>query len=183
MIELVDISLRFGQHIVFSHFHTALPDAGVVLLMGESGAGKTTLLRLLAGLLRPDAGEIRGLEARKLSFAFQEPRLLPGRTALDNVRLVSDSDTAEAMLTRLNMREARHDSARTLSGGQQQRVSLARAFAYSDDMVLLDEPFSGLDDRNRQCAAALIRTAKLAVVVTHEAQDAALLDACLTLHL
>lgn len=183
MIELRDISLRFGDNTVFSHASFSLPDSGVVLLMGASGTGKTTLLRILAGLQKPDSGSVSGLLGRKITVAFQEPRLLPVRTARENVALVSDTDTADELLLRLNMQDAANDLARTLSGGQQQRVSLARAFAAGHDVVLLDEPFSGLDEENKRLAAGLIQTAALAVVVTHDVSDAELLSAADVLHL
>lgn len=183
MITVSGLCLRFGEHTVFSHYDLSLPDHGVVLLMGASGTGKTTLLRVLAGLQKPDAGSVHGLEGRRLAVAFQEPRLLPGRTARENVQLVSDALTADTLLSMLDMSDAAGGKAPTLSGGQQQRVSLARAFAYSRDAVLLDEPFSGLDENNRRRAASLIKTADLAVVVTHDVADAALLGACSVVYL
>ena len=177
MINIRDLTVRFDGKTVFDHAAFTLPDAGVVLLRGASGVGKTTLLRVLAGLLKPDAGIVTGLEGRKLSFAFQEPRLLDWLSALDNVALVSDPQTAEALLKRLDLAKELREKAGVLSGGQKQRVSLARAFAFSDDVVLLDEPFSGLDEENKRRAAELICSAKLAVVVTHDPDDALLLHA------
>ena len=177
MIEIQDLTIRFPDCTVFEKQSFALPDTGVVLLCGESGIGKTTLLRVLAGLIKPQSGKITGLEGRRISFAFQEPRLLEQMRAIDNVALVKDRNTAEALLHRLNLDDVAQKKASELSGGQKQRVSLARAFAYSDDLVLLDEPFTGLDEMNKLRAAELIRSAKLAIVVTHDASDAALLHA------
>ncbi len=177
MIKLSDISIRFGEKQVLTNFSTQLPDRGVVLLSGESGIGKTTLLRILCGLTQPDSGTITGLETRKVSVVFQEPRLIEHLTALENVSLVSDRKTAVRLLTDLNLEKEMNQRAAKLSGGQKQRVSLARAFSFSDDVVLLDEPFSGLDDQNKLRAARLIRTAQLALVVTHDATDAELLSA------
>ena len=177
MIEIKDLSVRLGAKQIFDRFSTDLPDSGVVLLFGESGVGKTTLLRVLSNLIKPDGGTVTGLEGRKISVVFQEPRLIAHMSALDNVALVSDHLTAKKLLIALNLENELHEKAGKLSGGQKQRVSLARAFAFSDDVVLLDEPFSGLDEQNKQRAAALIRTAKLAIVVTHDPSDAALLQA------
>lgn len=175
MIEVRDLTVRFGGKTVFEHNTYTLPDSGVVLLRGASGIGKTTLLRVLSGLLKPETGTVTGLNGRKVSFAFQEPRLLEWMSALQNVALVSDVPTAESLLIRLGLENELSEKAGVLSGGQKQRVSLARAFAFSNDVVLLDEPFSGLDGENKRRAAELILTANLAVVVTHDADDAALI--------
>lgn len=176
MIEIRDLSVKLGEKQVFSNFTAELPDAGVVLVGGESGIGKTTLLRVLCGLVKPDSGTVTGLKDRKVSVVFQEPRLLEHLTALENVALVSDRASAEVLLRELNMENELHLKAGALSGGQKQRVSLARAFAFSKDIVLLDEPFTGLDEQNKQKAAQLIRTARLAVVVSHDSTDAVLLS-------
>lgn len=175
MIEIQNLSVKLGDKIIFSNFNTTLPDEGMVLISGESGIGKTTLLRILCGLQKADSGRIDGLEGRKISIAFQEPRLLNHLTALENVALVSDREKAEHILRELNMEHELHIKAGKLSGGQKQRVSLARAFAFSDDVVLLDEPFTGLDTHNKYKSAQLIRTAKLAVVVSHDPADTELL--------
>lgn len=175
MITLENLTVRFKEKIVFENKTFSLPDEGIVLLTGESGIGKTTLLRVICGLLKPDAGTVKGLDGRKISFVFQEPRLLGHLTALENVSLVSDPNTALRLLTALNMEQERNELCDHLSGGQKQRVSLARAFAFSDDIVLLDEPFTGLDEENRKRAADLIKTARLAIVVTHDPSDAELL--------
>ena len=177
MIEIRNLTVRFKDQTVFENRSFLFPDKGVVLLAGESGIGKTTLLRVMAGLLKPQKGSVSGTDNRKISFVFQEPRLLESMRAIDNVAIVSDRQKAEELLTRLGLSDFLEKKAKELSGGQKQRVSLARAFAYSDDIVLLDEPFTGLDEQNKLRAAELIRTAKLAVVVTHDPIDAELLHA------
>ncbi len=176
MIDIMNLSVRFGEKQVFDNYSISLPDEGVILISGESGIGKTTLLRVLCGLQKPDQGRIEGLGNRRISFVFQEPRLLDHLTAFENVALVSDRITAERILRELNMQNELNSKAGKLSGGQKQRVSLARAFAYSNDIVLLDEPFNGLDAQNKEKAASLIRTARLAVVVSHDPDDVELLS-------
>ena len=176
MIEIRDLTVTLGDKHVFDRYSAEIPDEGIVIISGESGIGKTTLLRVLCGLIKPEHGTIVGLSDRKISVVFQEPRLLDHMTALENVALVSDRTEAERLLDMLNMKEELHVKASSLSGGQKQRVSLARAFAFSSDVVLLDEPFTGLDEQNKRKAAELIRTARLAVVVTHDPGDAALLQ-------
>ncbi len=172
MIEIRDLFVKLGDKQVFDRYSVSIPDTGILLIQGESGIGKTTLLRVLCGLQVPDSGEITGLAGRKISVVFQEQRLLDQLTALDNVAIVSDKAKAELLLKSLNMEQELKSKAGNLSGGQKQRVSIARAFAYSDDVVLLDEPFTGLDEQNKARAADLIRTARLAIVVTHDSTDA-----------
>ena len=145
------------------------------MISGESGIGKTTLLRIISGLEEPERGSVTGMNIRKCSYVFQEPRLLEHLTALENVSIVSDKKTAEVLLLKLHLENELHQKAGSLSGGQKQRVSIARAFAFSNDVVLLDEPFSGLDEQNKAAAAELIRTAKLAIVVSHDPSDEDLL--------
>jgi NitT/TauT family transport system ATP-binding protein len=175
MIEIRNLSLRFGDKTVFDNRSFEFPDDGIVLITGESGIGKTTLLRVLCGIVRPAGCSVSGMSNRKCSIVFQEPRLLEHMTALENVSIVSDRETAEALLLRLNLKSEFKQKASSLSGGQKQRVSIARAFAFSSDVVLLDEPFSGLDKQNKIAAAELIRTARLAIVVSHDPADEELL--------
>ncbi len=150
-------------------------------LMGPSGCGKTTLLKLLLGLMKPLSGraEIRG----KAACVFQEPRLLPWRTAAENVNAVlSDRGEtlgeARAWLERLELVEAAGLYPNELSGGMKQRIAIARALAYGGDALLLDEPLKGLDQALKQRTAELIlenSRAKAILLVTHDREEAALL--------
>ncbi len=128
--------------------------------MGPSGCGKTTLLRIALGLQRPDAGTVENAFIRPAAV-FQEPRLLPWRTALENVDLVlSDGpdtrEKARGWLERLELGEAAALYPSELSGGMQQRVSLARALAFGPDLLVLDEPFKGMDEALRERVIALV---------------------------
>lgn len=174
MIKIKNIDLSFGDKQVFKDFSTELCDEGAVIFMGESGVGKTSLLRILAGLIKPQNGTVEGLQGRKISFVFQEPRLLADRTALKNVALVSDVQRAKELLVELGLKDELNQSINHLSGGQKQRVAIARALAFSDDVVILDEPFSNLDAENRRMSAELIGRAKLVLMVTHDQADCAL---------
>jgi len=175
MIEIKGLTVSFQGKTVFDNRSFQFPDQGIVMISGESGIGKTTLLRVLSGLNKPSGCIMTGLDGRKLSFVFQEPRLLDHMTALENVSIVSDRPTAEKLLVKLHMEHELNQKAGSLSGGQKQRVSLARAFAFSTDVVLLDEPFSGLDEYNKTAAAQLIQSSKLSIVVSHDPKDEELL--------
>ena len=175
MLELQTVSKSFGEKPIFENLSAAFPP-GIHAITGPSGAGKTTLLRIIAGL-EPYTGTVCG--AGKVSYCFQEPRLLPRRTALQNVALVSETDTAAEMLCALGLENDLHTYPEALSGGMQCRVSLARALAAPYDTLLLDEPFSGLDADTAQVALQLIRTrakGKTVLLVTHDDALASTLD-------
>ncbi len=176
MIETRDLTVTYDGRTVLREVDRPVPDGGHIALMGPSGCGKTTLLRVLAGLQTPDAGTVR-VEPGRMACVFQEPRLLPWRTAAENVNAVL-SDRAQAWLERLELGDACDQYPAALSGGMQQRVAIARALAYDAPVLLLDEPFRGLDAALRARVTALIADAaadKTLVLATHDAADAAAL--------
>ncbi|MGE4312471.1 ATP-binding cassette domain-containing protein [Desulfovibrio sp.] len=185
LVRLCDVGHCFGAHRVLRKVNFTLEAGGCVVLTGPSGAGKSTLTRIMTGLLRPQEGTAH-LAVRRVGFVFQEPRLLPWRTALQNVLLPCDAHQPEARRYALEMLEAVGLGRATsllpgeLSGGMRQRVSLARALAVRPDLLILDEPFTGLDGPLREDMKALIESlvgagqagAAMAVVqVAHHHQD------------
>lgn len=157
-----------------------LPTSGVIGLWGPSGCGKTTLLRLLAGLEQPTAGAVEGIG--RVSMVFQEDRLLPWLTALENVTITGAAvETARTMLLTLGLSPEEIEALpRHLSGGQQRRVALARALTAESDLLLLDEPFNGLDEDTWKSAVPLVRAyakERPVVLVTHIRQQAEALEA------
>lgn len=177
MISLSHITAGYPGKRVLEDMNLTLPEKGAVALMGPSGMGKTTLLRLLAGLLTPEKGEISGLAGKKIAFLFQEDRLLPWLTALKNVEIVSDARQAEEWLARMEIASP-GQYPREMSGGMQRRVALARALAYGGDVLLLDEPFKGLDEGLRARIAEQIREqVSLTVLSVHDQAEAALMGA------
>ena len=183
MLKLLDLTKKYGDKTVIDHLTYDFPTSGAVALMGPSGCGKTTLLRLVAGLEKADGGTVEK-EGLRLSYAFQEPRLVPTLTCRENVTLVLPKDrdlaAADDLLTAFELRDAACQLPAALSGGMRQRVSLARALAYGGDVLLLDEPFSALDEALKARVAAVIRERTknaLLLMVTHDEGDAALLGA------
>lgn len=177
---LQKVSVTFDGTPVMREFTLALPQTGVVALFGPSGCGKTTLLRLLAGLIEADKGAVNR-PAAKPSVLFQEPRLMPWYTALDNVACVLPGPRAAARrqaaewLSRVGLEQDAGKYPHELSGGMQCRVSLARALCYDGNPLLLDEPFSGLDAETKQSAIQLVKRyaiGRLCVVVTHDPREA-----------
>lgn len=150
-----------------------------IAVMGPSGAGKTTLLRTIAGHAPPAAGRVIRPPG-PVAVVFQEPRLLPWRTALANVEVVLPAERrhlAREWLDRVGLADAVHLFPAALSGGMRQRVSIARALAFDSDVVRVDEPFSNLDagtaERLRDLLTEQLRTlGRVVVWVTHDAGEA-----------
>ena len=176
------VTFAYGDSPVLEQVTWTLPQRGVVCLWGESGGGKTTILRLLAGLERPAAGTVRRPE--RVSLLFQENRLLPWYTALENVMLPPDIDRpqAEAMLAAVGLSEERDCLPDSLSGGQRRRIALARALALPGELLLLDEPFTGLDEEAWRSIVPLVlqQAQEIPVVlVTHVAAQAEAMGAAI----
>lgn len=176
-ISLRGVSKSFGENRVLCDLSLDFRTSGVWAIMGPSGCGKTTLLRIICGLETPDSGEIIGGGIGSCSFAFQEHRLFPTASALENVACVLTGERAEReshakkILGELGLvGDDLTKPASKLSGGMRQRVSLARAFAADMPTVLLDEPDKELDAALRDTLAAMIRREgerRCVIAITH----------------
>jgi iron(III) transport system ATP-binding protein len=192
-----EVSRSFGDIVALDRVSLDVAPGEVLCLLGPSGCGKTTLLRIAAGVERPTSGrvlldeqEVAGAdrfvppERRGVGLMFQDYALFPHLTILDNVafglRSLSRAEAkAEALaaLQRVGLAHYAHEYPHILSGGEQQRVALARAIAPRPSVVLMDEPFSGLDSRLRESMreetlAILHETHATAIIVTHDAEEA-----------
>ena len=148
MISLQNITLRYGEKLVLDHFSLEIPSDGLTALSGPSGCGKTTLLRLLAGLERPEWGQVQGLDTARTAFLFQEDRLLPWRTVGQHITDVLPRSRRGELSRWLAFAElGGEEQARpaALSGGMGRRLALARCLALEAGLYLLDEPFAGVD--------------------------------------
>lgn len=177
-----DVSFSYPGHPVLSHItFQAFPEKPVALL-GASGSGKTTMLRLIAGLEKPDSGQIKGASSGA-AVVFQESRLIPHLTSLKNVKLVKQ-DLTERQITYLfdsvGLSGCENKYPDELSGGMQRRVALLRAIASGLSPLLLDEPFTGLDSETKQACIKLLEEhsrKRCLIFTTHDQSEAQLLHA------
>lgn len=181
MIALQNVHFSYDGTAVLQGIDWQLPPSGIVCLRGASGCGKTTLLRLLAGLERPSSGRVVGLDDKRVSVCFQEDRLLPWCTALENVTLAcGDAERARELLCQFGLADCLDSRPAQMSGGQQRRVALARALSVDADLLLLDEPFTGMDATTWGLVVPTIEAfaaTHTVVLVTHIAAEAEALSA------
>ena len=186
MVSIQDLSLDFGEQVLFEHLDLTLLLNEWVSLLGCSGVGKSTLLRLIAGL--DTQGKVQGniISHPNIGVAWlpQKDTLYPWLSIVDNVQLenvlfgnksAKTTLQAKALLEQVGMSEHLNKSCAQLSGGQKQRVALARVLMQNADLVLLDEPFSALDAISRyqlQNLAHELLKDKSVLLVTHDPQEA-----------
>ncbi|MFB6305053.1 MAG: ABC transporter ATP-binding protein [Haloferacaceae archaeon] len=197
VLELDGVSKDFGSESVIRDLSLSVREGEIVTLLGPSGCGKTTTLRLVAGLERPDDGEVRlrgetvsgpsthvAPEERGVGVVFQEFALFPHLTAAENVGFgIDDRPEAERerrveeLLDLVGLDDQGDSYPEELSGGQQQRVALARSLAPEPEVLLLDEPFSNLDvdlriEMREEVRRILKDAGVTAVSVTHDQEEA-----------
>ena len=201
LVEVDDITFAYGPGTpVLDGVSLAIPRGKVVAIMGGSGSGKTTLLRLIGGALRPSRGEIRAFGRavnhartrelyelrRKMGMLFQFGALFTDLSAFDNVAFPVRERTGlpepivrDLVLMKLHavgLRGAAHLMPQQLSGGMQRRVALARATALDPELIMYDEPFTGLDPISLAVTGKLVRNLNDAlgaasIIVTHDVQE------------
>lgn len=201
LLQVNGLGKRFGDHVVLDRVSLAVRRGSVFSVLGPSGAGKSVFLKCLAGIERPDAGEItfdgrplhpndtaaRAEFRRRTSFLFQSNALFDSLTALENVALPLEQTTdlprrevrarSHEALCKLGIETHAHQFPGQLSGGTQKRVALARALVTQPELVFFDEPTAGLDPLRRNAVFAMIAQYQrqfhfTALVVTHDVTEA-----------
>ena len=180
-IEMRNLTMTYPGVTLYDGLNLTLHDAETVCLLGPSGCGKTTLLRLLAGTLSPMSGFITPDVTGKISYLFQESRLLPWMTVLENTIYLMDERLplperrarGRHLLERVGLARFEHHRPRELSGGMNRRVALARMLGKDAALLLMDEPFLSLDETLRCQLVALTRHIlnagrQTALCVTHD---------------
>ena len=170
-VILHDITKRYGDKVVLDSLQIDLVSGKRYALTGGSGIGKTTLLRLIAGLEKADKGFIDIPDHAVISYAFQEPRLFPGLTVMENVNAIDPENDGKEILEKLDLLPEADSYPSSLSGGMKLRAGLARALAKRADIYLIDEPTGGQDARHSTEIANAIRTYtkdSLCILSTHD---------------
>ncbi|MGC5324699.1 ABC transporter ATP-binding protein [Brevibacillus sp. SYSU BS000544] len=184
LLRFESVSKSFRGNLVLDNFSFSLNQGEVIALLGPSGCGKTTILNIAAGLIRQSGGTV-SVHTEELGYVFQEPRLIPWKTILDNVLFALEKDEkkakmekARAVLQKVGLEHVSHFYPKQLSGGMKQRVSIARALVVDPKVILMDEPFSALDvslkKELQQDVIRLIEEHGIGVLyVTHDPEEAA----------
>lgn len=182
-IELTAVSKRFGRTVAVRSADLSIGDGERVVVSGPNGSGKSTLLRMICGLVRPDSGVVRlsgrsPTEARaQIGYVGHETLLYPSLTAAENLQLFatlySSDRPVEEWLERFGLAGKRGQLVSTFSRGEAQRLALARATIHEPSLLILDEPFTGLDPETAAAVPGLIlQEQTTAVIVTHDVDRA-----------
>lgn len=189
MINLVNVNKKFGDLEILKNFNISFEENKISCLFGPSGVGKTTIANIAAKLTSIDKGEVTGTEKVIYSYVFQEPRLLEWYSVYDNINFVlkdvyDEVKRVNIINNYINMVELsgyENYKPNTLSGGMCQRVSLARAFAYPSNFLILDEPFKGLDMKLKNEMIFLFKklwceSKRTVLFITHDVDEAVTLS-------
>lgn len=182
MISLKNIRKSYGEQKVLEGFDLNISDGSRTAVMGRSGAGKTTLISIVAGLVKPDSGEVS--VKGKLGMVFQEDRLIDSLNAVGNCRIVigrADYGEPEKVLEVLGIKDGLEKKpVSELSGGERRRVAIARALVYRPEILLMDEPFKGIDTATiPSVVGEILKMTQgcTVVLVTHSEEEAKLMGA------
>ena len=176
VIKLTNITKKFDNKTVLNHFSHDIKIGETTCIMGASGSGKTTLLRIMMGLETPDDGLVEGVEQLRKSVVFQEDRLCENLTVATNIKMARQELLEQAHLLEAVQKmglpaDCLKQAVQTLSGGQKRRVAILRALLTDYDMLLMDEPFKGLDVETKGQVIDFVKEStvgKTVILVTHD---------------
>ena len=181
-LVLNSVGKAFDGRKVLENVSLRFPAGSVTCILGPSGCGKTTLLRIAAGLEKLDSGIVEGIPDQ-IGFVFQEDRLCEEFSAVSNVRLATGKNMPKEEIVRnleeIGLGDALDKPVRDFSGGMKRRVAIVRAVCCPSELLFLDEPFKGLDEKLRLEVIGYIRkhsNGRTVICVTHEPEDAERLD-------
>ncbi len=180
MIRVEHISKSFGFRKIIHDVSFVVDRGEVLTITGTSGSGKSTILNIVSGLVSPDGGSIIR-NSDRIGYVFQKDILIPWKSALENVLYVmkyhssrkAAYDTAVSLLEKMGLADDMHKKPPALSGGMKKRVNIARAISLKPDILLLDEPFAYLDEKNIEDIKIIIKErvavdSSAVILVTHD---------------
>lgn len=176
-IILENINKSYGEKEVLRGLNLIFKEGSTTFIMGKSGIGKTSLLKIILGLDREFNGKIRGVENKNISIVFQENRLCEELSIRTNIKIINDKVKDKEIkdgLKSLGMQISLNTKIKELSGGMKRRVAILRAILASFDMLILDEPFKGLDEENKEKTIEFIKENikdKTTIIVTHDKSE------------
>ena len=190
-IILQNISKSYGSKVIFADFSLEFEEKKTSIIMGSSGIGKTTLMNIMLGLIQPDSGKIEGLAGKKISAVFQEDRLLENKSGIENILFVlknpkNYTKKAKEVLNDAELLDFYAQKAAEYSGGMKRRLTLCRALISEYDILILDEPFKGLDDKIKPKIMQMIKKYafdKTVIIITHDKNEAEFFDSSKRIHL
>ena len=183
MIEIKNLTKSFDEKIVFDNANININENSISCIMGTSGIGKTTLLRIIMGLDRDYKGTISGIDNKKFSAVFQEDRLIRHINPIKNIMLTTNKseDEIKKSLLMLDLTEdSFNKTIKNLSGGMARRVSICRCILANSDIIIMDEPFKGLDEKTKEITIKFLLSHiknRTAIIVTHNIAEAKSLGA------
>lgn len=185
-IKIKNIKKAFNNKIILTDINLMFPDNSISCIVGPSGCGKTTLLNIILGLLKADDGDIKGLEGRSMAAVFQEDRLCEGFTVYANIKLVCNPRCSEELiyenLKQVDLIDAALKKVSQLSGGMKRRVAIVRAVMANSDIIVMDEPFKGLDEKTKKNVIDYVKRNskdKIVIITTHNLDEIEMLEATL----
>lgn len=177
MIEINNVTKKIKKKEVLKQINCSFKPGEVVVIRGHNGSGKTMLLRLCCGLIKPTEGLVSIPNNARFGVVIEQPSFLENETAINNLEFLASingiisNKEIEDTLRELNLYQFRHDKVKTYSLGMKQRLALCQALMENQNILLLDEPFNGLDDKNLKIVANLLNQAKhegkIVVVAAH----------------
>jgi NitT/TauT family transport system ATP-binding protein len=183
-IILSNISKQYDGLPVLNQVSLEFKEGMTTCLMGPSGVGKTTLLQILMGLVKADSGSLTGLKGKKLSAVFQENRLCESIDAIANIKMVCDKKTSiqriRQELNEVGLTDYENKKTLLLSGGMKRRVAIVRAVLADSEVIFMDEPFKGLDEKLKEQVIQYVKrktAGKTLIVVTHNKDEIKALSA------
>lgn len=186
MLTINNLKKRYAEILIFEDFNLTIEEKRITCILGSSGIGKTTLLNVISGITEADSGDFSDFRGKNFSYIFQEPRLLGWKTVYSNISFPLKNLFSKEQIRQItnkyidivglsNFRDYYPDR---ISGGMMQRVSIARAFAYPSEILIMDEPFKSLDMKLKKnlinSFIELWETDHRTVIfVTHDVEEAA----------